>query len=152
MCPFPTKRPGILNFKNTECHKTFKEMTHKTIDIHNCFEGNVPNAIKFSKWKRVLNTYCGRAFRKIRVRQKKLVRNGTEKLIDRRNHMKTIVEIKSNDIIQTEIDILDKDIAAILHDKAKCNAYKFRKFCDTASSFPVQLMWKTHKKEYGLRK
>lgn len=50
------------------------------------------------------------------------------------------MEIKSNDII------LDKDIAAILHDKAKCNAYKFRKFCDTASSFPVQLMWKTKKR------
>ena len=110
------------------------------------FEGNVPNAIKFSRWKSVLNTYCGRAFRKIRVRQKKLVTNGAEKLIDRRNHLKKVVEIKSNDIIQKEIDILDKDIAAILHDKAKCNAYKFRKFCDTASSFPVQLMWKTKKR------
>jgi hypothetical protein len=60
--------------------------------------------------------------------------------------LKKVVEIKSNDIIQKEIDILDKDTAAILHDKAKCNAYKFRKFCDTASSFPVQLMWKTKKR------
>jgi hypothetical protein len=65
ICPFPTKRQEILNFKNTECQEAFKEMTHKTNDFQNCFEGNVPNAIKFSRWKSVLNTYCGRALRKI---------------------------------------------------------------------------------------
>ena len=37
------------------------------------------------------------------------------------------------------------EISEILHNKAKNNAYKFRKFCDNSSSFPVQQMWKMKK-------
>ena len=60
--------------------------------------------------------------------------------------MKKLVETKPNSKIQEQIDILDKDIAIILHNKAKSNAYKFRKFCDKSSSFPLQLMWKMKKR------
>ena len=152
ICPYPEKRQEIFNFKNTQCQEVFKDITNKTKDFHKCFEGNVSNAIKFSKWRGVLNTYCGRAFKKIRVRQKKLVTNGAEKLIDKRNQLKKLVETKTNSKLQREIDILDKDIATILHNKAKCNAFKFRKFCDKASSFPVQLMWKLKKRLWPKKK
>ena len=152
ICPNPSNRQEIFNFKNTQCQEMFKEVTHKTNDFHKCFEGNVSNAIKFSKWKNVLKAYCSRAFRKIRVRQKKLTINGAEKLIDKRNQLKKLVEIITNNEIQKEIDILDTDIATILHNKAKCNAYKFRKFCDKASSFPVQLMWKIKKRLWPKKK
>ena len=40
----------------------------------------------------MLKTYCGRAFRKIRVKTKKLVINGAENLIDQRNQLKKLVE------------------------------------------------------------
>ena len=95
---------------------------------------------KFSKWRSVLKTYCGRAFRKIRVKPKKLMNNGAEKLIDKRNNLKKLVESKPHAEIQGEIDSLDSEIAAILHDKARSHAYKFRKFCDKSSSFPVHSM------------
>ena len=48
--------------------------------------------------------------------------------------------------------MLDKEIAIILHNNAKCNAYKFRKFCDRSSSFPVQLMWKIKKRTWPKKK
>ena len=106
-------------------------------------------ATKFSRWRIVLNTYCGRAFKKIRVRPKKLVNNSVKKLIDSRNHLKRMVESKPNYKIQREIDIIDAEISEILHNKAKSHAYKFRKFCDMSSSFPVHQMWK--KKKNGLQ-
>ena len=152
ICPNPQKRHEILNFKNTQCQETFKEITNNTNEFHRCFEGQAPSVIKFSRWKSVLKTYCERAFRKIRVRPKKLLISGAEKLIDERNHLKKLVETKPNSKIQEQIDILDKDIAIILHNKAKSNAYKFRKFCDKSSSFPLQLMWKMKKRMWPKKK
>ena len=64
-------RQEIFNFKNSKCQQTFKEMTQHTSDFHRCFEGNVPNAIKYSRWRKVLETYCGRAFRKFVSGQKR---------------------------------------------------------------------------------
>ena len=72
--------------------------------------------------------------------------NGAEKLIDRRNNLKKLVESKPNNKLQGEIDIIDNEIATILHDKAKSHAYKFRKFCDESRSFPVHAMWKMKKR------
>ena len=48
--------------------------------------------------------------------------------------------------------MLDEKVSTILHDKAKSNAYRFRKFCDKSSSFLVQLMWKIKKRTWPKRK
>ena len=40
----------------------------------------------------------------------------------------------------------------MLHNKAKNNAYKFRKFCDNSSSLTVQQMWKMKKRLWPKKK
>ena len=71
ICPSWPKRHEILNLKNTQCQKTFKEITHQTSDFHKCLNDNVPNAIKYIRWWNTLQTYCERAFRKIRLKKTK---------------------------------------------------------------------------------
>ena len=152
ICPNQQKRLEILNFKNTQCQEKFREITQQTDDFHKCLRDNVPNATKFTRWRNTLQTYCERAFRKIRVKTKNIDVNGAEKIIDQRNQLKKHIESKPNIIIQSKIDTLEKDIAAILHNKAKCNAYRFRKFCDRSNSFPVQSMWKLKKRIWPKKK
>ena len=125
ICPTSVKRQEIYNFKNPQCQQIFRDIKNKTEDFKRCFEANVPNVIKFSRWRSVLKTYCGRTYRKIRVKTKKLVVNGAENLIDKRNQLKKLVETKPNVEIQNKIDILESENANKLHDKAKQNAYKF---------------------------
>ena len=148
ICPNSQIRHELYNFKNSQCQRTFKAITQHTGDFIKCFEGNVPTATKFSRWRNVLDTYCKRAFRKIRVKSKKVKPSGAEELNNKRNKLIKLIETKRNIKTQEEIDILDKEIANILHNKAKCNAYQFRKFCDRSSSFPVQLMWKIKKRTW----
>ena len=124
-CFDPPKRQELFNFKNTLCQQTFKEITQDTNDFHRCLDGNVSNARKYSRWRNVLESYCGKAYRKIRVRTKRLVNTGAEKFIDRRNHLRKLIENKPNDKVQEEIDMLDEKVSTILHDKAKSNAYRF---------------------------
>ena len=121
VCPNRPKRQELFNLKNVQCQQTLREITHKTEDFHRSLEGNVKNVIKISRWKNTLDTYCARAFKKIRVRPKK----GAEKLIDKRNQLKKQIETKASDKIQEEIIILDQEIHAILHNKAKSNSYQF---------------------------
>ena len=152
ICPNQQKRLEILNFKNTQCQEKFREITQQTDDFHKCLRDNVPNDTKYTRWRNTLQTYCERAFRKIRVKTKNIDVNGAEKMIDQRNQLKKHVETKPNIILQSKIDTLEKDIAAILHNKAKCNAYRFRKFCDKSNSFPVQSMWKLKKRIWPKKK
>ena len=152
ICPSRPKRHEILNLKNTQCQKIFKEITHKTNDFHNCLNDNVPNAIKYIRWRNTLQIYSERVFRKIRVKTKNIAVNGAEKLIDQRNKLKKLVETKHSIKIQGEIDILDKNIATIMHNKARNSAYRFRKFCDKSNNFPVQSMWKMKKKIWPKKK
>ena len=82
-------RQEIYNFKNKECQARFQTLTSETQDFTDCFQNNKLSPLEqVEKWRKVLKTYCGKAFRKIRIRKNqkmKPINPELSKLIDERN-------------------------------------------------------------------
>ena len=81
------QRVEIYDFKNKESQMKFRKLTSETDDFSKCFMNETPLWSQIKMWRRVLETYCKKSFRKIRIRKEKIkpLKQNISKLIDERN-------------------------------------------------------------------
>ena len=107
-------REEVFNFKNKECQTKFKILTSETKEFTNCFQNNNLSALKqVEKWRRVLKTYCSKAFKKIRIQKKRKMKPlnpELSRLITERNKLMTIY---SHPEIEDEIVKINENICEI---------------------------------------
>ena len=86
------ERKEMFNFKDKNCQEAFKINTSETEDFTDCFNGEAPLNEKINNWKRVLMSHCSKAFKKIRIRDRKIkpISNKIARLIDKRNELTRI--------------------------------------------------------------
>ena len=83
------ERMEIFNFKDKKSQEAFKINTSETDEFTECFKGEDPLIQKIEKWRKVLNSHCSKAFRKIRIKDKKMkpINKKISSLIDKRNEI-----------------------------------------------------------------
>ena len=64
------ERLEIYQFKNTESQQIFKSLTSNTIDFTNCFDNELPFEEQATQWRKVLNNFFQKSFKKIRISSK----------------------------------------------------------------------------------
>ena len=85
-------RQEIFNFKDKKSQELFKKITSETKQFTDCFNGEESLIKKIENWRKLLISYCSTAFKKIRIRDKKMkpINKKISSLIDRRN---TIISV-----------------------------------------------------------
>ena len=64
------ERIELFDFKNTEAQQVFKDLTTNTKELSNYFENNLPFETQALKFRKVLDTFFHRSFKKIRITNK----------------------------------------------------------------------------------
>jgi hypothetical protein len=67
-------RVEVWNFKNKKAQNNFKIQTSETNYFTSCFDNNLPTLKQIEQWKQVFGSYCRKAFKKVRLTKKKLVK------------------------------------------------------------------------------
>ena len=82
-------RQEIFDFKDKKSQEAFKTNTSETMEFTNCFDGKETLMEKIEKWTKVLNSHCSKAFKKIRLNDKKTkpISKNVSKLINERNKL-----------------------------------------------------------------
>ena len=144
--PEKPKRREIFNFKNKKCQEIFKKVTTNTTDFSQCFESKIPLEKQIEEWRKILKSYCHKAFKKIRINDKKPPKPLNQKLailVNKRNEtMKNKKPHKENMIadLEKEISILEAEMNKELVMK------HFKKFNDNPENVNITEMWKALKK------
>ena len=146
LCPLRQQKRVIYNFKNISCQKKFTEMTKNSKAFKECFNDNYTVVEQCSKWLKVFNDYCSKAFNQIKIKKNKIKQPESYSLINERNKLKKIFDKTQDKCTKDRIFKLEKKIVLIVEKEEKNKAYIFRQYCDQFSSFPVQNMWKLKKK------
>ena len=87
-----TERLEIFNFKDKISQEVFKKNTSKTDQFTKCFEGEDLLSEKIEKWRKLLDSECSKAFKKIRIKDRKMkpISKKISNLIDKRNSISKI--------------------------------------------------------------
>ena len=64
------ERLEVFQFRNKESQQVFKTLTSNTKDFTNCFKDNLSFEEQSTNWRRVLNSYFQKSFKKIRITNK----------------------------------------------------------------------------------
>ena len=60
-------REEMLNLRNRDCQKAFKEASEDNPELLNCFENNLPIQVQSKKWMKRLNVLLHGSFKKVRI-------------------------------------------------------------------------------------
>ena len=137
------ERIEIYDFKNIDGQKMFKKLTTDTKQFTDCFNNMHPLSQQIKMWRKTLETFCQRAFRKIRIRKRSMkpLNSTMAKLINLRN------KLRKNKGASIEIDCLNEMIA---DEEAKINREKivgnFKQLSEDPERINLQSMWKKMKK------
>ena len=84
------ERQEIFNFKDKKSQEEFKINTTETNEFTACFNGEKSLSDKIENWRKVLISHCTKAFKKIRIRDKKMkpLNKKIVCLINKRNYLK----------------------------------------------------------------
>ena len=74
------QRTEIWNLKNRKCQETFKNITSSTNEFTDCFKNELPLQKQIENWKSTLKKHIGRAFTKVRIRNKPKTQKVPEKI------------------------------------------------------------------------
>ena len=82
-------RQEIYNFKDKNSQEIFKINTSETTEFSECFDGKNSIIEEVENWRKVLNYHCSKAFKKIRIKDKKYkpINKDVRRLIDERNNL-----------------------------------------------------------------
>ena len=64
------ERITFFDFKNKEAQQVFKKLTSNTNEFSKCFENNLTFEAQAKKWRRVLDSFFHKSFKKIRISNK----------------------------------------------------------------------------------
>ena len=104
------ERIEIYNFKDDEGQANFKRLTTGTKEFTNCFNDDLPFEEQIQHWEQLLNSYCRKSFKKIRVRRKnsKPVHKSMKSLISKRNLLAKMNKTSENEL---KLKVISSEIA-----------------------------------------
>ena len=120
------ERVELFNFKNVECQENFQILTSQTKKFSDCFKQDLNFEEQANKWKKTLDSFCHKAFKKVRLTPNKPQITKISELMEERKSMK--LKIKMTDDKQkceeflNQIEIIDGKIAQ------ECSEENFQKF------------------------
>ena len=83
------ERIQMFDFKNSEGQSAFKILTSNTDEFSNCFMNNLSFEDQATNWRKVLDTFFYKSFKKIRItKEVKKKKSDIQDLMDRRNLLK----------------------------------------------------------------
>ena len=106
-------RQEMYNFKNKEAQKKFKILTSETKAFTACFDNpNKDILTQIEEWRKVLKMFCGKVFRKIRIKKQSLrpTNERIVKLVEERNRLSGNMDQQT---IREKIKQLDSEISEI---------------------------------------
>ena len=65
------ERIEIYDFKKRENQEKFQKLTSGTTEFTECFNSNAPLNVQIENWRKVLKSYCKKAFTKIKIKRKR---------------------------------------------------------------------------------
>ena len=106
VCKEQPERQEMFNFKDNESQEAFRILTSETSAFSECFKGNIPLLQKVGKWRKVLESYCHKSFKKIRIKKNKIqpINKSISSLIDKRNKL-MLKENSSKEIAEISLSI-----------------------------------------------
>ena len=140
--PKQPTRKVVYDYKNEHGRSLFKKLTSDTKTFTRCFENVQPLQYQCDKWKNSLESYCNKAFPKIRIRPRKSQSSKADKLIDKRNCLKKKQDDdKTSSLEDNQLEDLEVQIADILAEEGRQKAYKLKQYCAQNGSVSVKQMW-----------
>ena len=136
------ERQELFNFKDVEAQQKFKLLTSETTEFTECFAGQIPLKMKVEKWRQILQKYCKKSFKKIRIKKNSIkpVNKFISGLINKRN--KLVDEGAKTE----EIEEVNKQIANFEADENRKKIIEnFKFFSDNPENIQMQGMWKSLK-------
>ena len=131
------KRMEIWNLKNKKGQETFKSITENTNLFSKCFQNGLPLKKQIEEWKNILFRFIGKAFKKIRIRNRPKIQDIPPKL-------RKLIELRNKSEDKLYKDELETAISDM---EAKLNRDKiikhFKAFSDDPEMINLQQMWKT---------
>ena len=97
-------------------------------------------------WRKVLKQYCGKAFKKIRVKKKTLkpINSDISKLIKEKNELSKLRDVPN---VEEAIETIDRNISEIeALENRKIILENFKSYSDNPETINMQEMWKKNKK------
>ena len=64
------ERVEVFRFKDKEAQILFKQLTTNTTDFTSCFENNLDFEVQANNWRKMLDNYFHKAFKKVRISNK----------------------------------------------------------------------------------
>ena len=153
----------IYNFKNKESQKMFQQITSETTEFTECFKTNAPLNCQIENWRKLLKSYCYKAFPKIKVKRKRKIQVNQEisKLIQRKNLIKsefckkcTINNEfecqfcgKNTSKTKDQIEFIDRQISNLEAEENRRKILEnFKHYSDNPEQINMGKMWKLLKK------
>ena len=142
------ERIEMFQFKNQESQLLFKKLTTNTKDFSNCFNNESNFEVQAGKWRKVLDDYFHKSFKKIRVNNK-IGKKKCEisELMDKRKVLKTKKDLDEKDeeeIIELEARIAEK-CEEVNRKKVMDN---FKNIGGNEGNLSHQGVWKVKKKYF----
>ena len=114
--PLKQDREEIFEFRNQESQMLFKQLTSNTKEFSNCFNNNLDFEKQARNWRKLLDKYFHKSFKKVRISRKPSKKKSEiSDLMDKRKNLKNKVVVDENDeeeILNIEEMIADKCLEA----------------------------------------
>ena len=114
--PIKQDRIEIFEFRNQESQMLFKKLTSDTQEFSNCFNNDLDFEIQANNWRKLLNKYFHKSFKKVRISKKSSKKKcEISDLMDKRKDLKSkevIEEKDEEEIVNIENLIADKCLEA----------------------------------------
>ena len=137
------ERRELWNFKNKESQEKFKILTSETDELSKCFKNDQSVIKQIENWKSVFDSYCRKAFKKVRITKKKFITpvpREVSELVDLRNELVNAGQ-------KVEVEKLNEAISNI---EAEMNRNKilenFKRFSEDPLNVNLTQVWKTMNK------
>ena len=138
----------MFQFKNAESQQLFKMPTTNTTEFTDCFEDDSPLEFQAAKWRKVLNSFFQKSFKKVRITNKPRKNNSIlNVLLDRRSTLKK----KENKDEKDDDEILNLEalIAEECQDENKKKVVdNFRDINGSDGNLNHQGVWKAKKRYF----
>ena len=136
------ERIEFYDFKKEESQKLFFS---KTNEFTNCFNGKENIQAQVKNWRAVLNSFCKKSFKKIRVKKKliKSINPSISNLINERNSISVLPNTLENEERINSINLKISDFEAT--ENRDIIMRNFKKFSDNPENINMQEVWKLMK-------
>ena len=142
------ERIEIFQFKDKTAQDQFKKLTTLTTEFTDCFKNDLDFEVQAQNWRKMLNNYFHKAFKKVWVRNRPVKKqNEVLELIEKRKVLKKKIDVNEAD--EEEINRIEEVIAE------KCQDANRQKVIDNFSelggndgNLQHQGIWKIKRKEF----